>query len=56
MDISVFKTGKFLLNSDTKLICPDCNTGHLISKEKSIKRIEYKKYNQEIYGKTIVCN
>jgi hypothetical protein len=50
MDISVFKTGKFLLNSDTKLICPDCNTGHLISKKKNIKKIEYKKHNQEIFA------
>jgi hypothetical protein len=50
MDISVFRAGKFLLNSNTKLICPDCNTGHLISKEKNIKKIEYKKYNNEIFA------
>jgi len=49
MGNSVFNTGKFLLNSNTKLLCPDCNTGHLISKEKNIKKIEYKKYNQKIF-------
>ena len=48
MDYSVYKTGKFLSDSDTKLICPDCNTGHLIAKEKNIKKIEYKKYNEDV--------
>lgn len=50
IDISVFKTEKFFIDSDTKLICPDCNIGHLISNQKNIQIIEYKKYNNDIFA------
>ena len=48
MNTSVYRTGKFYQNSDTKLICPDCNTGHLLSKKENIQIIEYKHYNEEV--------
>jgi hypothetical protein len=48
LDISVFKTGKFLNNSDTKLICPDCNIGHLIASKANLQQVEYRKYNLEV--------
>jgi hypothetical protein len=47
MDITVFKSGKFNRDSDTKLICPDCNVGHLIAKKANINEVEYVQYNKE---------
>jgi len=47
MDTSVYRTGKYFQNSDTKLLCPDCNTGHLISKKENLHIIDYKHYNEE---------
>lgn len=50
INLSVFKNGSFSINSDTELICPDCEKGHLIAAEKNIIKVEYKKYNQNIYN------
>jgi hypothetical protein len=47
MDTTIFESRKFNRDSDTKLICPDCNSGHLIAKTENINQVDYVRNNKE---------
>jgi hypothetical protein len=48
MNRSFYEKGKFDINENTPIICPECNNGKLISREKNINIIDYINYNQKV--------